>query len=119
MKLLLNVSAVVILALFFFSTTSAYAQDRYQQRERWQQLHNQMHDAQAKINTGVRDRSLTKPEAQRLRNELKKIESDMSRAGRDGISRQEMDRLEREFAKLRKDIYREENNRERGPQKRY
>jgi hypothetical protein len=38
----------------------------------------------------------------------------MKRAGRDGISRQEMERLEREFSKLRKDIYREENNRERG-----
>jgi peptidoglycan hydrolase CwlO-like protein len=113
MKVSWNVCAVVILALFFFSTTSTYAQD-HQQRERWQQISNQIHDAQVKINAGVRDSSLTKNEAERLRNELKKIESDMKRAGRDGISRQEMERLEKEFAKLRKDIYREENNRERG-----
>jgi len=113
MKVSWNVCAVVILALFFFSTPSVYAQD-HQQRERWIQLNNQIHDAQAKINAGVRDRSLTKHEAERLRNELKGIESNMKRAGRDGISRQEMERLEREFSKLRKDIYREENNRERG-----
>jgi hypothetical protein len=106
MKLFCNVCAVVILALFFFSTTSAYAQD-HQQRERWQQLHKQINESQAMINENVRDRSLTKPEAEHLRNELRRIESDMSRAGQDRISRNEMERLEREFAKLRKDIYRE------------
>ena len=119
MKVLRYVCAVsMILALFFFSTTCVYAQE-HQQRERWQQLNNQVHDAQAKINAGTRDGSLTRPEAERLRNELKRIESDMNRAGRDGISRPEMDRLEREFGKLRKDIYREETNRERRPEKRY
>jgi multidrug resistance efflux pump len=119
MKVLRYVCAVsMIFALFFFATSCVYAQE-HQQRERWQQLNNQVHDAQARINAGVRDGSLTRPEAERLRNELKRIESDMNRAGRDGISRQEMDRLDREFSRLRKDIYREETNRERRPEKRY
>jgi len=106
MKVLWNVCAVVILTLFFFSITSAYAQN-YNQRERWQHLKNQIHDAQAKINAGERNGSLTPREAGRLRNELNRIESNMDRAGQDGLSRRDMERLDREFAKLRRDIYRE------------
>jgi peptidoglycan hydrolase CwlO-like protein len=112
MKVLWNVCAVVILTLFFFSTTNAYAQD-HQQRERWHHLKNQIHDAQAKIQAGMRDGSLTKHEAERLRNELNRIESHMDRAGQDGLSRKEMERLDKEFAKLRKDIYRERHDEER------
>jgi peptidoglycan hydrolase CwlO-like protein len=112
MKILWNVCAVVILTLFFFSATSAYAQN-YNQRERWHHLKNQIHDAQAKIQAGERDRSLTKNEAGRLRNELNRIESHMDRAGQDGLSRRDMERLDREFAKLRRDIYRERHDRER------
>jgi peptidoglycan hydrolase CwlO-like protein len=112
MKVFWNVSAVVIVALFFFSTTSAYAQG-HDQRERWHQLKIQIHDAQAKINAGTRDGSLTKHEAERLRNELKRIESHMDRAGQDGLSRKEIERLDQEFAKLRQDIYRERHDEER------
>jgi cell division protein FtsL len=112
MKVLWNVCAVVILALFIFSTTSAYAQG-YNQRERWHHLKTQVNDAQAKINVGERDGSLTPREAGRLRNELGRIESNMDRAGQDGLSRKDMERLDREFAKLRRDIYRERHDRER------
>jgi hypothetical protein len=112
MKVLWNVCAVVILALFFFSTTSAYAQG-YNQRERWHHLKSQVHEAQAKIQSGERDGSLTQHEAGRLRNELNRIESDMDRAGQDGLSRRDMERLDGEFAKLRRDIYRERHDRER------
>jgi cell division protein FtsL len=112
MKVLWNVCAVVILTLFFFSITSAYAQN-YNQRERWQHLKNQIHEAQAKIQAGERDGSLTQHEVGRLRNELKRIDSHMDRAGQDGLSRKDMERLDREFAKLRKDIYRERTDRER------
>jgi hypothetical protein len=118
MKALRNVCVVVALVLFFFSTSNANAQD-HQQRERWQQLHSQVYDAQEKIKASVSNHSLTRPEAERLRNELRRIESDMNRAGRDGISRHEMERLEREFAKLRSDIYREENDRDKGHQKKW
>ena len=118
MKVLWNVCAVVILTLFFFSITSAYAQN-YNQRERWHQLNNQIHDAQAKINSGLHDGSLTKHEAERLHDELRRIESDMTRAGEDGLSRKDMERLDREFAKLRRDIYRERHDEERGHQRRY
>ena len=109
MKALWNVCAVVILALFVFSTTNVYAQG-YNQRERWQHLKNEIHDAQVKINAGERDGSLTKHETRRLRNELNRIESNMDRAGQDGLSRRDMERLDREFAKLRRDIYRERRN---------
>jgi len=112
MKVLWNVCAVMILALFFFSTTSAYAQG-YNQRGRWHHLKNQVHEAQAKIQTGERNGSLTQHEAGRLRNELNRIESDMDQAGQDGLSRKDMERLDREFAKLRRDIYRERHDRER------
>jgi predicted RNase H-like nuclease (RuvC/YqgF family) len=112
MKVLWNVCAVVILALFFFSTTSVYAQN-YNQRERWHHLKNQVHEAQAKIQTGERNGSLTQHEAGRLRNELNRIESHMDRAGQDGLSRKEIERLDREFAKLRRDIYRERHDREK------
>ncbi|MBN1663799.1 MAG: hypothetical protein JW943_09385, partial [Deltaproteobacteria bacterium] len=71
-----------------------------------------------KINEGVSNRSLTNHEAKRLRNELKRIESDISRAGQGGLRQDEMERLEREFANLRKDIYRERNDREGGHQRR-
>ena len=117
MKVLWNVCAVVILTLFVFSTTSAYAQG-YNQREQWHHLKNQVHEAQAKIEAGVRNGSLTHHEAGRLRNELNRIESHMDRAGQDGLSRKEMERLDREFAKLRKDIYRERTDRERNYPKR-
>ena len=112
MKVLWNVCAVVILALFVFSTTSAYAQI-YNQRERWHHLKNQVHDAQAKIETGARDGSLTNHEAERLRRELGRIESNMDRAGQDGLSRKDMERLDEQFARLRRDIYREKHDRER------
>ena len=112
MKVLWNVCAVVILTLFVLSTTSAYAQG-YNQRERWQHLKNEIHDAQAKINAGERDGSLTQHEAGRLRNELNRIESHMDRAGQDGLSRKEVERLDAQFAKLRRDIYRERRDRER------
>jgi hypothetical protein len=112
MKVLWNVCAVVILALFIFSTTSAYAQG-YNQRERWQHLKNQVNEAQAKINAGESDGSLTRHEAGRLRNELSRIESNMDRAGQDGLSRKDMERLDREFAKLKRDIYRERRDREK------
>ncbi len=113
MKVLWNVCAVVILTLFVLSATNAYAQG-YNQRERWQHLKNQIHEAQAKIQAGERDGSLTQHEAGRLRNELNRIESDMDRAGQDGLSRRDMERLDREFGKLRRDIYRERTDRERG-----
>jgi hypothetical protein len=109
MKVSWNVCTVVILTLFFFSTTSAYAQS-YNQRERWHHLKNQIHDAQAKINAGVHDGSLTRHEARRLRNELNRIESHMDRAGQDGLSRNEVERLDQQFAELRRDIYRERHN---------
>jgi len=109
MKVLWSVSAVVILTLFVFSTANVYAQG-YNQRERWQHLKNQIHDAQAKINTGERNGSLTRNEVKRLRNELNRIETNMDRAGQDGLSRREMERLDQEFAKLRRDIYRERHD---------
>ncbi len=61
----------------------------------------------------MRDGSLTKHEAERLRNELNRIESHMDRAGQDGLSRKEIERLDKEFAKLRKDIYRERHDQEK------
>jgi peptidoglycan hydrolase CwlO-like protein len=112
MKVLWNVCAVVILTLFFFSTTSAYARN-YNQRERWHHLKNQIHEAQAKIQAGERDGSLTQHEVGRLRNELNRIESHMDWAGQDGLSRRKIERLDQEFAKLRQDIYRERRDGER------
>jgi cell division protein FtsL len=109
MKVLWNVCAVVILTLFVFSTTSAYAQS-YNQRERWHHLKNQIHEAQVKIQAGEREGSLTRHEAGRLRNELNRIESRMDRAGQDGLSRKEVERLDQQFAKLRRHIYRERHN---------
>ena len=108
-----SVCAVAIAALFFFSATSVSAQDRHQ-RERWHHLKEQIHDAQAKIEAGVRDTSLTHHEAEGLRKELRRIESRMDRAGQDGLSRQDMERLDRDFAKLRRDIYRERSDSDRG-----
>ena len=109
MKVLWNVCAVVILTLFVFSTANVYAQG-YNQRERWHHLKNQVNEAQAKINAGERDGSLTRHESGRLRNELNRIESHMDRAGQDGLSRRDMERLDEQFAKLRRDIYRERHD---------
>lgn len=112
MKVLWNVCAVVILALFIFSATSAYAQG-HNQRERWHHLKDQVHDAKIKIKSGERDGSLTNHEAERLRRALGRIESRMDRAGQDGLNRREMERLDEQFAKLRRDIYRERHDRSR------
>ena len=111
MKAFWNVCAVVILTLFFFSNNIAYAQG-HQQRERWHHLKNQVEEAHAKIQAGVRDGSLTHNEAERLRKELNSIKSHMERAGQDGLSMKDIDRLDQQFAKLRKDIYRERHDRE-------
>jgi len=51
--------------------------------------------------------SLTRPEAERLRTERRRIESDMKRAGQDGISLDEMTRFDQELSQLRRDISRE------------
>jgi len=118
-----NVCAVMVFVLFCFSSCIAYAQPgRHQdqkQRERWHDLKGEIQDAQSKINAGVRDGSLTPPEASRLRNELNRIRAHMDRAGQDGFNHQEMSRLEHEFAQLRRDIYRERHDtQQRGHQQR-
>jgi septal ring factor EnvC (AmiA/AmiB activator) len=111
MKVLWHACAVVALALLVFSTTGADAQE-YRQRERWHHLQDQIHEAQAKIEAGVRDASLTHREADRLRKELNRIESRMKRAGQDGLSRKEIDRLDQDFAKLERDINKERHDAE-------
>jgi hypothetical protein len=78
---------------------------------RAQQVDRRLDGERARINAGVRDGSLTRHEAGKLRREMHQIRANERRAAADGhISRHEQARLNRQADHLSRRIYRERHD---------
>jgi len=68
-------------------------------------IHARMRVCHERIDRGIADGRLTRPEAHRLKNELDRVRDDEARMRRDGrLTRREADRLERELGRLERHI---------------
>jgi hypothetical protein len=95
---------------------------RYERRDRqddrgWISINQRQRQLDARIDAGVRDGSLSRREARRLRAEFYDIAALEARYRRDGLNRQERADLDRRFGRLSAEVYaqrHDRNNRRRG-----
>jgi hypothetical protein len=100
-------AAVFILFSVFFIGSIAYADDV-------SNINRRIVEMDQRIGQGIQSGALTRDESQRLRMELHKVREDAARMRRDNrLSPWERDRLNAELDRLRRDIYREANDRDR------
>jgi hypothetical protein len=93
------------------------SQDRGDRGNNWTPINQRQRDLDRRIDAGVRDGSLTRNEAYRLRAEFQDIARLESRYRRNGLSYQERADLDRRFDRLSQQIYAERrdwNDRRRG-----
>jgi hypothetical protein len=79
--------------------------DRQDRRDNWQPINQRQRQLDARIDHGVRDGSLTRREAGRLRAEFQDIARLETRYRRNGLNYQERADLDRRFDRLSNQIY--------------
>jgi hypothetical protein len=79
--------------------------DRQDRRDNWQPINQRQRQLDARIDQGVRDGSLTRREAGRLRAEFQDIARLETRYRRNGLNYQERADLDRRFDRLSNQIY--------------
>jgi hypothetical protein len=79
--------------------------DRQDRRDNWQPINQRQRQLDARIDQGVRDGSLTRREAGRLRAEFQDIARLEARYRRNGLNYQERADLDRRFDRLSNQIY--------------
>jgi hypothetical protein len=96
---------ILAAAMMFSVATPAFAEGRRAQIDR------RLDNERARINAGVRDGSLTRYEAAKLRGEMRAIRAEERRARADGyISPREQARINRHADHLSRNIYRERHD---------